>query len=96
MLLGRLWIYQASAVPSTLHQKVKFIINDEVITVPTDTDVITLIGQKILGVRNLQAPNTFTSYQFEVIHTKKEANPPKFNMMARMKFNADKGLGKHS
>ncbi len=70
-----------------------------------DTDVITMTRPKILGVRNLQAPNTFTSYQFEVVHTEKEAAelkrkaeilPPKFNMMAKMKFDPNKGLGKHS
>lgn len=63
-----------------------------------------MTGQKILGVRNLQALNTFTSYQFEIVHTEKEAIelkrkaeilPSKFNMMARMKFNSNKGLGKH-
>lgn len=68
-------------------------------------DVITMTDQKILGVRNLQAPNTVTLYQFEVIHIeKKEAKlkrndeilPPKFNMMARMKFDPNKGLGKNS
>lgn len=57
----------------------------------TDTDVITVTSQKILGVWNLQAPKTFTSYQFEIIYIEQEATklkrkteilPPKFNMMA--------------
>lgn len=70
-----------------------------------DMDVITMTGQKILGVQNLQAPNTFTSYQFEIIHTKQEVAelemkaeilPPKFNMIARMKFDPNKGLDKYS
>ncbi len=91
MLLGRPWIHQVGAVLSTLYQNVKFIINDEVIIVSADTDVITMTGQKILEVRNLQVPNTFTSYQFEIIHIEQEAVelkrkaeilPPKFNMMA--------------
>lgn len=42
MLLERPWIHQTGAILSTLHQKVKFIINDEVIIVPTDTNVITM------------------------------------------------------
>lgn len=67
--------------------------------------MITMIGQKVLGVQNLQAPKTYTSYQFEVIHTTKEATdlkrkaealPPKFCMMAKMKFKPDRGLGKFS
>lgn len=61
--------------------------------------------EKILGVWNLQALNTFTSYQFEVVHLEKEATelkrkveilPPKFNMIAKIKFHPNKGLGKHS
>lgn len=53
----------------------------------------------------MQAPNTFTSYQFEVVHTEEEVAElkrkaeillPKFNMMAKMKFDPNKGLGKYS
>lgn len=49
----------------------KFIIDDEVIIVPEDINVITMTGQKILGVRNFQALNIFSSYQFEVVHTER-------------------------
>lgn len=64
-----------------------------------------MTGRKILGVQNLQAPNTFTSYQFEVVYIEKEVAelkrkaeilPLKFNMMDKMKFDLNKGLGKHS
>lgn len=44
MLLGRPWIHQAAAVLSSLHQKIKFIIDDEVITILADTDVIMMTG----------------------------------------------------
>nr|KYP37347.1 hypothetical protein KK1_041465 [Cajanus cajan] len=30
-LLGHPWIHQAKVVPSTLHQKVKFMVNDKLI-----------------------------------------------------------------
>lgn len=62
-------------------------------------------ASKDIGSSDLQAPNTFMSYQFEIIHTKQEAAelkrkaktlPPKFNMMAWMKFDLNKSLGKHS
>ena len=33
LLLGRTWIHSAGAIPSSLHQKVKFIINGQIITV---------------------------------------------------------------
>lgn len=105
MLLGRPWIHQGGVVPSTFHQKVKFIINYEVFTVLANTYVITMTWQKILRIRNLQTPNTFSSYQFKVVHIKKEATelkrkveilPPKFNMMVKMKLDLNKGLRKHS
>lgn len=53
----------------------------------------------------MQALKTYTSYQFKVVHIKKVSKnlkrkakilPPKFYMMAKMKFNSDKGLGKFS
>lgn len=105
MLLGRPWIHQTGVMPSPLYKKLKFIINDEVIIVPDDTYVITMTRQKILGVLNLQAPNNFTSYQFGVMHMEKEVVdlkrkakilPPMFHMMAKMKFDPNKGLGKYS
>lgn len=48
MLLGMPWIHQAGVVPSSLHQKVKFIEGDEVITLATDQDVLTTAGQRVL------------------------------------------------
>lgn len=64
-----------------------------------------MIGQKILGVQNLKTPNIFTWYQFEVVHTEREVADlkrmaeillSKFHMMAKMKFNPNKGLGNFS
>lgn len=80
------------------------------LTLTTQLTVLTwdwqyIILTKILEVWNLQALNTFTSYQFEVVHTeqevielnrKAEILSPKFNMMDKMKFDPNKGLGKHS
>lgn len=104
MLLGRPWIHQAEAVPPSLHQKVKFIVGDEITTLTIEQNVLTTAGQRVLQVQNLQEPKTYTSYQFEMVCTKEEAEeqkkkseilPPKFRMMVNMKFNQDKGLGKY-
>ncbi|RVW18051.1 hypothetical protein CK203_113340 [Vitis vinifera] len=40
LLLGRPWIHQARAIPSSLHQKVKFIHDGQVITVQSTKDMI--------------------------------------------------------
>ena len=39
-LLGRPWIHMAGAVPSTLHQKVKFVVEESLITVAAEEDMI--------------------------------------------------------
>ncbi len=33
MLLGRPWIHSVNAIPSTLHQKIKYIVDGKIITV---------------------------------------------------------------
>ncbi|KAL4278757.1 hypothetical protein GQ457_03G028250 [Hibiscus cannabinus] len=39
-LLGRPWIHAAGAVPSTLHQKLKFVIDGKLVTVQGEEDII--------------------------------------------------------
>ena len=39
-LLGRPWIHMTGAVPSTLHQKVKFVVEESLITVAAEEDMI--------------------------------------------------------
>ncbi|KAL6313356.1 hypothetical protein AAG906_001067 [Vitis piasezkii] len=41
LLLGRPWVHKASAIPSSLHQKVKFIHEGRIIMIQSDRDVIT-------------------------------------------------------
>nr|KYP40865.1 hypothetical protein KK1_037789 [Cajanus cajan] len=39
-LLGRPWIHQARAVPSTLHQKVKFVVDNKLVVIQAKVDMI--------------------------------------------------------
>jgi len=39
-LLGRPWIYTAGVVPSTLHQKLKFVVDDKLIIVSGEEDLL--------------------------------------------------------
>ena len=41
LLLGRPWIHEAGAIPSSLHQKVKFIHEGRIIKIQSDKDVVT-------------------------------------------------------
>ena len=40
LLLGRPWIHRAGVIPSSLHQKVKFIHDGQVITVQSTRDML--------------------------------------------------------
>ena len=39
-LLGRPWIHIAGAVPSTLHQKIKFVIEEQLVSITFEEDMI--------------------------------------------------------
>ena len=39
-LLGRPWIHIARAVPSTLHQKIKFVIEEQLVCISAEEDMI--------------------------------------------------------
>jgi len=39
-LLGRPWIHFVGIVPSTLHQKLKFVVNDKLVTVSGEQDLL--------------------------------------------------------
>ena len=39
-LLGRLWVHTAGVVPSTLHQKLKFVVDDKLIIVSREEDLL--------------------------------------------------------
>ena len=39
-LLGRPWIHMAGAVPLSLHQMVKFVWNDQIVTVKAETEIM--------------------------------------------------------
>ena len=39
-LLGRPWIHMVGAVSSTLHQKVKFVVEESLITIAVEEDMI--------------------------------------------------------
>ena len=54
-LLRRPWIHMTSAIPSTLHQKVKFLANEDLITVVIEKDMVAAptISTLTLKLRNM-------------------------------------------
>ena len=50
LLLGRPWFYPLGGTPSTMHQKIKFPLNDKVITIPAETNnIIAYLNTVSLG-----------------------------------------------
>ncbi|KAK8623539.1 hypothetical protein V6N13_118422 [Hibiscus sabdariffa] len=49
-LLGRPWIHAAGAVPSTLHQKLKFVIDGKLVTIRGEEDIIASIATNTLYI----------------------------------------------
>ena len=45
-LLGRPWIHIAGAVPSTLHQKIKFVTKKQLVCIATEEDMIAAISSR--------------------------------------------------
>ncbi|XP_071933141.1 uncharacterized protein [Coffea arabica] len=102
VLLGRPWIHKSGAVPSSLHQLLKFVVNDKLITIFAEEDclVITDSGSKEDGSRNVTMTPHSTADIVSVswITNEERALSKASVMMAkemiRGGYEFDKGLGR--
>ena len=60
-LLGRPWIHIARAVPSTLHQKIKFVMEGQLVCVSAEEDMITATS---LGALYVEVDEKVMEYSF--------------------------------
>ena len=63
LLLGRPWIHEAGAIPSSLHQKVKFIHEGRIITIQSDKDVVTSF-EPVLQISHSEEDLHLTGFVF--------------------------------
>nr|CAN77310.1 hypothetical protein VITISV_017493 [Vitis vinifera] len=70
LLLGRPWIHRARAIPSSLHQKVKFIHDGRVITVQSTRDILAS-SEPVLQISHSEDDLFFTGFTFDEIQTLK-------------------------
>ncbi|RVW67537.1 hypothetical protein CK203_062342 [Vitis vinifera] len=68
LLLGRPWIHVAGAIPSSLHQKVKFIHDGQVITVRSTRDVFAA-SEPVLQISHSEDDLLLTGFTFDEIQT---------------------------
>ncbi|XP_027156475.1 uncharacterized protein LOC113757316 [Coffea eugenioides] len=102
VLLGRPWIHKFGAVPSSLHQLMKFVVNDKLITIFAEEDclVITDSESKEESSRNATVTPHSTADIVSVswITNEERALPKASVMMAkemiRGGYEFDKGLGR--
>ncbi|XP_027178164.1 uncharacterized protein LOC113777330 [Coffea eugenioides] len=102
VLHGRPWIHKSGVVPSSLHQLLKFVVNDKLITIFAEEDclVITDSGSKEDGSRNVTMTPHSTADIVSVswITNEERALPKASVMMAkemiRGGYEFDKGLGR--
>ena len=89
ILLGRPWFHALGGVPSTLHQKIKFPHEGNVVTITVETEA-TVAALKLTSNEIPVSP----SFEVCVIY-EDELNPKIANMMKSMDFMPGMGLGKN-
>ena len=65
-MLGRPWIHVAGAVPSTLHQKIKFVTEGQLVCIATEEDMIvaTSLGAPYVEADEKAMECSFRSLEF--------------------------------
>ncbi|XP_071904272.1 uncharacterized protein [Coffea arabica] len=102
ILLGRPWNHKSGAVPSSLHQLLKFIVNDKLITIFAEQDCLVIAdsGSKEDGSQNATVTPHSTSDIVSVSWITKEeralsnASVMMAKKMIRGGYEFDKGLGR--
>ena len=108
LLLGRPWIHEAGAIPSSLHQKVKFIHEGRIITIQSDKYVVTYF-EPVLQISHSEDDLHLTRFVFNEVQVfsledeNKDMVPMSFDqhnstlvlsMMKSMSYMLGLGLGR--
>jgi len=79
MLLGQLWIHEVGAIPSTLHQRVKYIKSGAIITIHGEKDILVSKLVSIPYVDNMKQVEKNLWHSFEVV----KSNPCQIEMQVQ-------------
>ena len=66
LLLGHPWIHEAGVIPSSLHQKVKFIHKGHIITIQSNIDIITS-SELVLHISHNEDDLHLTGFMFDEV-----------------------------
>ncbi|KAL4362504.1 hypothetical protein GQ457_04G022400 [Hibiscus cannabinus] len=97
-LLGRPWIHAADAVPSTLHQKLKFVIDGKLVTVQGEEDIIASVvtDTPYIEMDENAVECTFRSLELvsaTFVEENREVRRPKLSRCAKMQVKQTLGRG---
>ncbi|XP_077232414.1 uncharacterized protein LOC143869738 [Tasmannia lanceolata] len=106
LLLGRPWLHKVGVIPSTLHQKLKFVHNNRVVTVKGDPDLeIGQISQELVVGKEADVSLTGFSLEVSVISMKEAMGEEVFfltstnsnvvRMIRKQGYIPGAGLGKY-
>ncbi|XP_057976001.1 uncharacterized protein LOC131163431 [Malania oleifera] len=107
-LLGRSWIHNTGVVPSSLHQRVKFVVDDKLVCVYGETDVMITkpTSTPYVEVTEEALEDSFRAFEIINVTTITEGSPipcPQISTavhmiaseMIRQGYHPEKGLGKY-
>ena len=66
LLIGHPWIHEASVIPSSLHQKLKFIHDGRIIMIQSDRDVVTF-SEPVLHISHNEDDLHLTGFTFDEV-----------------------------
>ncbi|OMO57946.1 hypothetical protein CCACVL1_25645 [Corchorus capsularis] len=92
-LLGRPWIHMAGAVPSTLHQKVKFMTADKLVVVNGQEDMIVAQTNATPYIEAAERSYECSFWAFEVDHFKKPREGAVMAIQVMKKYGRKEGQG---
>jgi len=99
LLLGRPWLHAAGAVPSSLHQKLKFIVDDKLITIDGEPDYSIIKETSVPFISAEEEPLPYHAFEMvSVIRDWGEPRPSRAEIMAgkvmlRNQYIPGQGLG---
>ncbi|KAL2319227.1 hypothetical protein Fmac_028196 [Flemingia macrophylla] len=95
-LLGRPWIHDAKVVPSTLHQKIKFVVGDKLVTIQAEDDMIINKPLTIPYVDTAEMAMETTFQALEIANVERVPRDMRTvtQMMVKIGYQPGQGLGK--
>nr|KYP47215.1 hypothetical protein KK1_031157 [Cajanus cajan] len=97
-LLGKPWIHQVKAIPSTLHQKVKFVVDDRLIVVQAKENMFISKPLVIPYVDSMEETLEVVFQALEIDHVEKISNNGSLvaQMLIKKGYQPGQELGKNA